>query len=242
MADGPDGWIGYGFNAIDVFGMSLGTELVSSTAAAVVPLHRCLIADDHPLLRDSLAMLITARWPAAEVLTAGSFPDAWSRAAEAPDLCILDLAMPGADPLAGVAGVRAAAPDSRIVIVTGSDEDSVLLGLVAAGIAGFVPKRLPSPLLLAAIELVLAGGRYLPDRLAEIAVENEQSRRCAAPVTPRQVEVLRLMAAGLTNKAIAKALGVSPATVKTHAALAISAVGATNRTDAAIRAAAAGLI
>ncbi|MCU0891366.1 MAG: response regulator transcription factor [Sandarakinorhabdus sp.] len=210
-------------------------------ASAARPLARCLIADDHPLLRDSLAMLISTRWPAADVLTASSFPQAWSEAAHGPDLCLLDLAMPGAEPLAGIAGVQAAAPGARILIVTGSDDDALLLELVSAGIWGFVPKRAAAPLLLAAIELVLAGGRYLPDRLAALAIATG-NRRLDLQVTPRQIEVLRLMAAGLTNKAIAKQLGLSPATVKTHAALAISAVGATNRTEAAIRAAAAGLI
>ena len=209
--------------------------------SAARPLQRCLIADDHPLLRDSLAMLIAARWPSAEIFTAGNFPEAWEQAATAPDLCLLDLTMPGAEPLAGVAGVQAAAPGARILIVTGSDDDALLLSLVSAGIAGFVPKRAAAPLLLAAIELVLAGGRYLPDRLAALAVATG-NRRPEAQVTPRQIDVLRLMAAGLTNKGIAKQLGLSPATVKTHAALAISAVGASNRTEAAIRAAAAGLI
>lgn len=216
-------------------------QSIQRDVAAALPLQRCLIADDHPLLRESLAMLIGTRWPAAELLSAGSFPEAWEQAALAPDLCLIDLAMPGADPMAGVAGVQAAAPAARILIVTGSDDDALLLDLVAAGIAGFVPKRSPAPLLLAAIELVLAGGRYLPDRLAALAVATG-NRRPDVEVTPRQIEVLRLMAAGLTNKAIAKELGLSPATVKTHAALAISAVGATNRTEAAIRAAAAGLI
>ncbi|WP_197041843.1 LuxR C-terminal-related transcriptional regulator [Sandarakinorhabdus oryzae] len=204
-------------------------------------MNRCLIADDHPLLLDSLALLIGARWPAAELFTAGNFPEAVAQAARAPDLCIVDLMMPGAEPLAGVLALQAAAPDARLLIVTGSDDDALMLELVAKGIAGFVSKRSPAPLLLAAVELVLAGGRYLPDRLATLAVTTA-NRRQDGQVTSRQIEVLVLIAAGLTNKAIAKELGLSPATVKTHVAMAIAAVGATNRTEAAIRAAAAGLI
>lgn len=204
----------------------------------VTSVSTCLIADDHPLVRESLAMLVQGNWPDATIRMAESWTDAVALAAEQPDLCILDLAMPGLDPLAGVGAVRAAAPAGRIVIVTGSEDDPLLLALLEAGIAGFVGKRLAPPLVRAALEVVVAGGRYLPDRIAELAIR----RGPAVVATPRQLEVLKLVAAGHSNKAIAKAMGLSPATVKSHVAMAIAALGASNRTDAVMRATAAGLI
>jgi DNA-binding NarL/FixJ family response regulator len=190
------------------------------------------------MMRESLAMLVLGKWPEVGIRLAGSWPEAVTLAAQVPELCILDLAMPGLEPLAGVRAVRAAAPDARVAIVTGSEEDQTLLALLEAGIAGFIGKRLAPALVRAALEVVVAGGRYLPERIAELAMD----RGPAAVVTPRQIEVLELMAAGQSNKEIAKALGLSPATVKSHVAMAIAALGATNRTDAVMRASMAGLI
>ena len=102
---------------------------------------------------------------------------------------------------------------------------------------------------MAAIDLVLAGGRYMPPRVAELAAQMQggaspatESRTPKPAVTARQADVLRLVADGYSNKEIARALDLSPATVKTHVAQTIAAIGATNRTEAAIRARALGLI
>lgn len=205
-------------------------------------MHSCLICDDHALVREGLAVLLGSRWPDARISQAASFPDAWAAAAAAPDVCLVDLVMPGADERSGVAGIRAAAPAARIIIITGSQEDSLLLDLVESGVDGFIPKSCDSALLLAAIELVTAGGRYLPPRVAHLAAQRRNSETPNANPSPRQREVLMLISQGLSNKAIANRLGLSPATVKTHVAVAIAAVGAANRTEAAIKATAAGLI
>lgn len=208
-------------------------------------MRSCLIADDHALVREALAATVATRWPDVEVVLAGDFPTAWAAAARTPDLCLADLDMPGASPLDGVEGLRTAAPDMKILVVTGSFDDAMMLDLLARGVAGFAPKTLSADVIAAAIGLVLAGGRYLPPRLAELRLPD------IAPLAPpprarlltgRQIEVVRLMARGQTNKDIARALGIAPATIKTHVAQVIALTGAANRTEAAMRAGELGLL
>ncbi|MDO9474725.1 MAG: response regulator transcription factor [Caulobacter sp.] len=212
-------------------------------------MRSCLICDDHELVREALAGAVGGRWPDAQVARAADFNEAWALARSGPDLCLVDLMMPGAGPVEGVTGVLDIAPGTRLLVVTGSHDDALLLELLGRGVHGFVPKTSSGEVILAAIELVLAGGRYLPPRVAELA-----GARPAAPaaspspepgsrvVTDRQKQVLTLIARGLSNKEIARVLGVSPATVKTHVTNAIGSVGAANRTEAAMRARALGLI
>lgn len=212
-------------------------------------MRSCLICDDHELVREALAAAIARRWPGAAVSQAADFPEAWAMARAGPDLCLVDLVMPGAEPVEGVAGVLGVAPQSRLLVVTGSHDDGLLLELLGRGVHGFVPKTSPGEVILAAIELVLAGGIYLPPRVAELAGARSSAPPASpAPepgsrvVTDRQQQVLKLIARGLSNKEIARSLGVSPATVKTHVTNAIGSVGAANRTEAAMRARALGLI
>jgi len=207
----------------------------------------CLICDDHAMMREALAGAVAIGWPDAELTQAADFPSAW-RAAEAhPDLIISDLVMPGASPVEGIGRLRAAAPATPILVVTGNEEDEVLLALFRLGIAGFAPKTSKSAIIEAAIRLVLAGGRYLPPRVAELAARqatgaSAQVTAGAARLTDRQADVLRLIATGESNKQIARELDLSPATVKAHAAAAMAALGAVNRTDAVVKARGLGLI
>ena len=216
-------------------------------------MQSCLICDDHALVREALAGAVARRWPMTTIAQAGSFPEAWARAEERPggghDLCLADLAMPGANEREGIAGLRRAAPTMPVLVITGSHDDRLLLDLIGDGVAGFVPKTSGTDIIMAAIELVLAGGRYMPPRVAELAAQvqggaglSAESRTPKPAVTARQADVLRLVADGYSNKEIARALDLSPATVKTHVAQTIAAIGATNRTEAAIRARALGLI
>jgi DNA-binding NarL/FixJ family response regulator len=206
----------------------------------------CLICDDHVMIREALAGAVTLGWPGVTVIEAADFPGAWRAASEGPDLILSDLAMPGASPLEGVRRLRDAAPGTPLLVITGNEEDEVLLALLDLGIAGFAPKTSKSAVIEAAIRLVLAGGRYLPPRLADLAAGRSARPDAPAPVSPRlterQADVLRLTAVGQSNKEIARELDLSPATVKAHVAAAIATLGAANRTDAVVRARARGLI
>lgn len=208
----------------------------------------CLICDDHAMMREALAGAVAIGWPQAHVIQAPDFPAAWRAAEARPDLIISDLVMPGAGPVEGVRRLREAAPATPILVVTGNEEDQVLMALFDLGIAGFAPKTSKSAIIEAAVRLVLAGGRYLPPRIAEIAAGRATPGFARDAVlggprlTERQGDVLKLTALGQSNKEIARELDLSPATVKAHIAAAIAALGAANRTEAVVKARQMGLI
>ena len=202
----------------------------------------CLIADDHALMRDALAGTVRLSWPEAIITQASDFPGAWRAVAAGVDVAIVDLMMPGATPLAGVKGVREAAPGTAVLVVTGTDDDRLMLDLLDLGIAGFAAKTSSGAVIEAALRLIAAGGRYLPARLVDIAAARAAEdaggvqRAARSPLSERQREVLRLVAQGYSNKEIAQALDLAPETVKTHIARVQTVLGAKNRTDAATRA------
>ncbi len=159
-----------------------------------------------------------------------------------------------ATPRDGIRGLRAVAPNAAILVVTGTDDDRLMLDL-DLGIAGFAAKTSSGAVIEAALRLIDAGGRYLPPPLAEIAAARRDGTPAAAPpdvpawsrtapgaagaappdLTDRQRDVLRLVARCLSNKEIAGQLNLAPETVKTHLARSQTVLGAKNRTDAATR-------
>lgn len=206
----------------------------------------CLIADDHLLLREALAGMIHMGWPDAVILQSGDFISARQQAEHKPDLIIVDLVMPGASPREGIQSIIKVAPDSRILVVTGTQDDELLLDLLQMGVSGFAPKTSSSAILDAAIRLILAGGYYLPPRMIDIAAARLEDGASvnisntnivvAERLTDRQMDVLRLMVKGQSNKEIARSLELSPSTVKSHISQILICLGAANRTDAAIKA------
>ena len=206
----------------------------------------CLICDDHALVQEALGGSISINWPNVLINFASDFPTAWQMAKQEPDLIICDLIMPGAAPLAGIDGIIDAAPNARILVVTGTEDDALLLDLLDKGVAGFTPKSASTALIEAAIRLILAGGRYLPARLADIAsarIEDGSVRpirdnvaQISERLSIRQMDVLKLVATGKSNKEIARVLNLAPSTVKTHLGFIMAALNASNRTDASIKA------
>ncbi|KPF75179.1 hypothetical protein IP88_07345 [alpha proteobacterium AAP81b] len=217
---------------------------------------KILIADDHALMQAALAGMVAMIAPEACTTRVGDFPAAWA-AAPGQDLILADLVMPGAAPVEGIRALRAAAPATPLLVVTGTEEDAMLLTLLALGIAGFVPKSVSGPVLEAAIRLVMAGGIYLPARLAALALargelppgawapgaappaaQTAPAIRSAAPspavaeLTPRQLAVLAAIGDGLNTKEIATRLAIAPATVKAHTAAILDLLGASNRAHA----------
>ena len=206
----------------------------------------CLICDDHVLVREAIAGTVRMSWPDVRIAEVGDFPSAWAEAANGHDTCIADLMMPGALPLAGIAGIQRAAPGMRILVVTGTEDDALLLELLDMGIEGFAPKTASGSIIEAALRLIGAGGRYLPARLAEIAASRidtgavdpirDNAVDAVSRLTDRQLEVLRQASLGASTKEIAISLGLAPSTVKSHLSHIQVCLGARNRTDAAAKA------
>jgi DNA-binding NarL/FixJ family response regulator len=181
---------------------------------------RGLICDDHPLMREALVAAVRERWPDLALDEAGDYPSAWTKAAAGVDFCLIDLGMPGADPVAGLTALRARAPEAVLLVVTGLTDEALLQRVADCGVAAVLSKNTEADVLIEAISAALPGLQAL------------EGTRLPA----RQQEVLQLLAQGLTNKEIALRLGISPATVKIHVARLTSWLGAVNRTDAVARA------
>lgn len=181
---------------------------------------RGLICDDHPLMREAVVGALRDRWPNLTIDEAGDYPTAWSLAEAGPAFCLVDLDMPGAMPVAGMTLLRARAPEAVILALTGLTDPELFRAVRACGIAEIFSKNTDAAVLIA--------------RITDLLPELHGAE--AARLPPRQQAVLDLLAEGLTNKEIARRLGISPATVKIHVARLTAWLGATNRTDAVARA------
>jgi DNA-binding NarL/FixJ family response regulator len=200
---------------------------------------RIAIADDHPLMRDALASAIGSVAPDAQFIEAASLETTLALVAQTPgpDLLLMDLHMPGSDGVSGVRAVRARAPQVPLVVVSADDDPAAVQALLALGVSGFIPKTESPAVIASAVRLVLAGGVYVPPRL--LAAGGPQARvngTAASGLTGRQMDVVRLLARGLSNKAIARELGVSEGTVKVHLLAVFRALDVRNRTAAVIAA------
>lgn len=190
---------------------------------------RCLIAEDHPLMRRALIDTVLANWPGARVDEARDYDEALAKLEFEPDICLIDLAMPGAEPLEGVARLRRRAPTARILIATGLSDQVLLDNVLATGVAGIIPKTLEPEQIVAAIARAMDGHEGL-------------TVSPAPTLPPRQMQVLELLAHGLTNKEIAAHLGIAPATAKIHVAALLANLGVSNRTKAVTEARRRGLV
>ena len=181
---------------------------------------RGLICDDHPLMREALTAAMRERWPILTLEEAGDYPTALALAEGQLDLCIADLGMPGAEPLEGVRALRALAPDAVLIVVTGLT-DAVLLNAVRGlGPAAILSKNTEARDFLDTVEALTPGLQGL--------------RASRLPL--RQQEVLEGLAEGLTNKEIARRLGIPPPTAKIHVARIVTRLAPANPTDAVARA------
>ncbi len=207
---------------------------------------KALIVDDHPLFRAGLAALLRAR-AGATILEAGDEASGLALAASHHDLDIimLDLRLPdgGGGPPA-IPRFCNASPATPVIVLSASEDPSDARQSLAAGALGYIPKSASPETLLAAVRFVLDGNIYVPP----LAVANESAaaavgeRRNAEHLTSRQIEVLRILAGGNSNKAVARALGVSDKTVKAHLSTIFSLLRVSNRTEAALAARELGLI
>lgn len=210
----------------------------SAPRAAPALAGTLLIADDHEVFRLGLGQVMLEKLGIGRLVEAASFSEALQRLDDpAVFLALFDLGMPGLDNPRELERVRRRRPDVRLVVVSGSDSRDDILAALSAGVHGYIVKNARPQAMIAAIERVLAGEIYVPPSIAEIAVPppvaTGQPTAAIGALTGRQREVLKLMAEGLSNKAIGRRLGISEGTVKMHVSVVLRAVGAENRTQAA---------
>ena len=206
---------------------------------------RVLIADDHAVVRQGLRTYLELQ-DDVEVVGEAADGAAAVDAAErhAPDVVLLDLAMPRLDGVAALKVLRERVPDARVLVLTSFGEDDRLFAALRSGAAGFLLKDTEPAELIRAIRTAHAGQAPLSPAVATRVVEELASGgrpRALDVLTPRELDVLRLIARGRSNKRIALELGVAEKTVKTHVGHVLAKLDLTDRTQAALYAAREGL-
>jgi DNA-binding NarL/FixJ family response regulator len=204
--------------------------------------YRLVIADDHPLFRGAMREAVSGLLEDAEIAEAGTF-EAAAELLEKDgdvDLILLDLTMPGARGFSGLMYMRAQYPSVPVMVVSATDDPSVIRRCMEFGASGFIPKTLGVDAMRTAIKRVLDGGVWTPpdvDLTAGADAESSELMARMATLTPQQVRVLMMLSEGLLNKQIAFQLGVSEATVKAHVSAILQKLGVESRTQAVIAAA-----
>jgi DNA-binding NarL/FixJ family response regulator len=206
---------------------------------------RLVLADDQRVVRDGLAMLLGTIEDFTLVATAADGAEAIARAEElAPDVVLMDLKMPGTDGVQATRAIAERMPGVAVIVLTTYADDDTLIPALRAGARGYLTKDASAEEIEAAIRAVHAGRSYLEsavqERVIALAVQGEAAAPDPAPVsaglpddlTPREAEVLALIADGLSNAEIAQRLVVSGATVKTHVNRIFSKTGARDRAQA----------
>jgi two-component system, NarL family, response regulator len=200
---------------------------------------RVLIADDHPVVRMGVAFLVSEQPQLHLVAQAASGEEAVRLYGEhRPDVVLMDLRMPGLDGVAAISALRALDPDARIVILTTFDgEEDIYRGL-RAGAKAYLLKDSPQQELLDCIHAVARGQKYLPPQVAARLAERMDN----SELSKRELEVLRQLATGMSNKQIARVTGITEGTVKFHVTSIMSKLDSKSRTEAVAVAVKRGLI
>src|SRR5215469_13169127 len=201
-----------------------------------------LIADDHPVVREGLRGMLAAEAGIRVVAEASSGDEAIVMAIRhQPDVVLMDLRMPGGDGVQATAGIVAALPHSRVIVLTTYESDADIVRAVEAGATGYLLKDTPIPDLVTAIRAAARGETVLGPTVAGRLVSHLR-RPAVEPLSGRETEVLSLVARGQTNADIGRALFISEATVKTHLLRAFGKLGVSDRTAAVTRAIELGML
>ena len=209
-----------------------------------------LIVDDHAVLRTGLTALLRQARPLDIVLEACDGPEGLEAARLHPDLdaIFLDLEMPGMHGMPAIAEFGRRHPNLPVIVLSSSEDPSDVRRALGAGAMGYIPKSTSSKNILSALQLVLQGAVYVPPLVLNQPlapaepVAPVRASSGSAQLTDRQIEVLRLIERGMSNKEIGLALNLSEKTVKVHVTGIFRALNVVTRTQAASEARSAGLV
>ncbi|WP_144276226.1 response regulator transcription factor [Demequina sp. NBRC 110053] len=226
---------------------------------------RVALVDDQAMVRVGLRMILEAEADLEIVGEASDGADAVALvSANAPDVVLMDIRMPGVDGLAATEQVLAAHPEARVVILTTFDDDEYLYEALRVGASGFLLKSADGDTLVNAVRVVAAGEALLAPEVTRRVIERFSAHRpsdgnaaeadhvsaedyvpppeAIGDLSEREVEVLQLMARGMSNQEIAQELWVSPTTVKTHVSHILTKLGVRDRVQAVVEAYDSGIV
>jgi DNA-binding NarL/FixJ family response regulator len=188
---------------------------------------RILVADDHGLVRRGARAVLHSRRDWRVVAEAANGLEAVEMARELkPDVAIVDIGMPGLDGVEVTRQIREAVPDTKVLVLTMHESDQMVRRALDAGARGYLLKSDLTKCLTKAVRAVSEGKRFLTPKVSEIVLEgflkpkgqHQQGGRAGDRATPREIEIIRLLAEGKSNKEIAALLGITVRTVETHRA------------------------
>ena len=203
-----------------------------------------LLIDDHPLFMEGMRTVLTQLADAVSIQTCGSCEEALTMVDDDFDLVMLDINLPGISGLDGLQQIRHLAPATPLVVMSASEDRNKVLRAIELGAKGFIPKSSTPDIIINALNLVLSGGVYLPMAVLDTvnSVQARSGNSEGQNLTPRQIEVLQLLAEGHSNKAIARQLSMAENTVRVHVSAILRYLGVNNRTEAGLAATRMGLL
>ncbi len=203
---------------------------------------KIILADDHALFRAGLKQLLTRLGDDVSVLEANTHDAVLKLLAENQDadLALIDLHMPGQEYHPGLIEVLDKAETIPVVVLSGTENYEEIQQVINAGAMGFIPKQEHAEVMLCALQLVLSGGVYLPPKLMSYATSKNQQPK--SNLTTRQLDVLKRLSLGYSNKEIGSLLNLSDATIKCHITAIFRALNVDSRMQAAAKAKLLGLV
>jgi DNA-binding NarL/FixJ family response regulator len=211
-----------------------------------LPLMKILVVDDHALIREALHGVLRKLTRDAIILEASNCAQTMEAVASHPDisLILLDLNLPDRDGFSMLAELRERNPAVSVVVLSAAQDRANVIKALDLGAMGYIPKSARNEVMLSALQLVFAGGIYIPpeilarEHLSHTAVPSAGGRAIVSPadlgLTDRQLDVLALMMQGKNNKSICRTLNLAEPTVKNHVTAILKALKVTNRTEAVI--------
>ncbi|HEV7757623.1 MAG TPA: response regulator transcription factor [Acidimicrobiales bacterium] len=207
------------------------------------PPIRVMIVDDHAVVRDGIRSLLAGFDEISIVATAAGAAEALDRCAQmAVDVVLMDLSMPGMDGVTATARLLELHPTLRVVVLTGFVEDGPIRAAVQAGASACLLKTVSADELVEAIRGVVNGRSTFSSEFLPALIRQTQRTSSSAGLTPRERDILTLLAGGQANKDIARALGLSDGTVRMYVSTILAKLGAANRTEATVLAIRQGLV